>query len=332
MDDFNVSALHDSKNEWTARLVQTLTPHIVDGFKSILAEAVKTCRDSHEYEKYLMTFQNFLSRVPKWNPSIIETERKRIVEKSGCHYLEDLVTCVHIIQLKILTMMRVGKKQKKVNINIPKLDDFIHECYSACARKLYTAVYLFQIDVAPLTKQKNMREVEIIVQECIMKTLRDKIPVAPILRAYLDESVEEDVVEEVKEQIVEKPMPVEMLPAPTQPASVISTSSAATATPAAAAAGPTISFNDLDYVMPANGSEATSVPASKDLDRLEQISQERNQMRKMMEMEEMSDEDEPPLVFLDSTPSAGGNGGGSSGAFLSADDFPELTLDDIESL
>ena len=87
MDDFNVSSLHESKNEWGSRLLTILTPLIIDGYKSILEEALKLCRENRESEKYLMTFQNFISRIPKWNPSIIEQERKRICEKSGCGYL-----------------------------------------------------------------------------------------------------------------------------------------------------------------------------------------------------------------------------------------------------
>ena len=84
-----------------------------------------------------MPFQNLITRIPKWNPSIIEQDRKRIIERSGCGYLEELVTCVHIIQLKLLTAMRVGQKQKKIDINIPKLDDFIHKIYINVARKIY---------------------------------------------------------------------------------------------------------------------------------------------------------------------------------------------------
>ena len=41
MDDFNVSALHESKNEWGARLVTLLTPLVIDGYKSILEESIK---------------------------------------------------------------------------------------------------------------------------------------------------------------------------------------------------------------------------------------------------------------------------------------------------
>jgi len=143
MDDFNVSALHESKNEWGARLVTLLTPLIIDGYKSILDESLTLCKNNNEMDKYLMTFQNLISRIPKWNQQIVEAERKRICEKSGCNYLEDLVTCVHIIQLKILTAMRVGQKQKKIDISIPKLDDFIHKVYVNVARKIYKNVYLF---------------------------------------------------------------------------------------------------------------------------------------------------------------------------------------------
>ena len=116
MDDFSTSTLYESKNEWSARLLTILTPLIIEGYKAIFEEAYKLCKENNELDKYLMTFQNFISRIPKWNPNIIEQERKRICEKSGCGYLEELVTCVHIIQLKLLTAMRVGQKQKKIDI------------------------------------------------------------------------------------------------------------------------------------------------------------------------------------------------------------------------
>ena len=203
MDDFNVSSLHESKNEWCARLVTLLTPLIFDGYKSILEEAINLCRQNDEMNKYLMTFQNFISRIPKWNAVIIETEKKRIVQNSKCDYLEDLITCVHIIQLKILTAIRVGQKQKKIDIEIPKLDDFIHKVYINVARKLYKNVYLFEQDVMPLLAQKNNREIEVLIQEGIINTIRDNIPVESILKVYMDETIEEDV-EITKEELIEE--------------------------------------------------------------------------------------------------------------------------------
>ena len=198
-----ISNLNESRNEWCSRLVSIFTPLIVDGVRSIFSESWKICIQNDEANKYLMTFQNLLSRVPKWNNEIIEKERVRIVEKSGCDYLEDLITCVHIIQLKILTCIRVGNKQKKIDITIPKLDNFVHKVYVAAARKLYSNVYLFEKNIAPLQLQKNNRELEMIVQECILNVIRESIPTEEIIRAYMDESIEHE--EEVIVETIDNP-------------------------------------------------------------------------------------------------------------------------------
>jgi hypothetical protein len=268
MDDFNVSALHESKNEWSSRLVTIMTPLIIDGYKSILEESIKLCKDSGENDKYLMTFQNLISRIPKWNSQIIEMERKRICEKSGCNYLEDLVTCVHIIQLKILTAMRVGQKQKKIDINIPKLDDFVHKTYINVARKIYKNVYLFELNIPPLQVQKNYRELEIIVQECLLNTLRESIPVETILRAYMDETIEEDVIEEIKEQIISEPIREQITEHSKEEINENLKNKSSHLT-----------FNDIDYIKNEDGS-VENIVAPKTIERLEEISDYRYKQRK----------------------------------------------------
>jgi len=272
MDDFNVSSLHESKNEWGARLLTILTPLIIEGFKSIFEESYKLCLENGENDKYLMTFQNFITRIPKWNANIIEAERKRIIERSGCSYLEELVTCIHIIQLKLLTAMRVGQKQKKIDINIPKLDDFIHKAYINVARKVYKNVYLFELNSPPLQIQKHNRELEIIVQECVLNSVRESIPVETILRAYMDETVEEDVIEEIKEQILDVPVKQE-----TQ------------AIFEGNEGNVSLKFNDVDSVLSNNGKEEL-ITAPKTIERLEEISALRNMKRKMEEEEEEENE------------------------------------------
>jgi hypothetical protein len=233
-------------------------------------------KDNGEVDKYLMTFQNFITRIPKWNATIIENERKRIIERSGCSYLEELVTCIHIIQLKLLTAMRVGQKQKKIDINIPKLDDFIHKVYINVARKIYKNVYLFEVHSQPLQIQRHNRELEIIVQECILNAVRDSIPVESILRAYMDETVEEEVVEEIKEQIIEQPVKEESVTiSENKPAVISSDDSNVT----------TLKFNDLDTVVNKSGQQEL-VNAPKNIERLEEISALRNLERKRMEEED----------------------------------------------
>lgn len=205
MEDFTIATLQDSRNEWCAQLINIVTPLIIEGYNSIFDESWTLCEENDEIDKYLMTFQNFITRVPKWNSTIVEKEKQRIVERSKCPYLEDLLTCVHIIQLKALTCIRVGTKQKKIDINIPKLDEFIHKVYIHVARKLYKNIYIYDKHVTPLQKQKHSREFEVIVQECVLNVVRDSMPVDEILRMYLDETHEE----EIEETILDEKIPVE---------------------------------------------------------------------------------------------------------------------------
>ena len=43
MDDFNISELTESKNEWSIRLINILTPLIHEGISSIFQEAYTLC-------------------------------------------------------------------------------------------------------------------------------------------------------------------------------------------------------------------------------------------------------------------------------------------------
>lgn len=296
MDDFVVSNLHESKNEWCGRLVTLLTPMIGDGIRSIFDEAWKMCKESGEMSKYLMTFQNMLARIPKWNSVIVEEECNRIIEKSGCNYLEDLITCVHIIQLKVLTCIRVGNKQKKIDLSIPKLNHFIHRTYIHVARKVYSNIYLFEKGISDLQTQKNRRELEIMIQECILTAIRESIPTESIIKAYLDETVEgeeevtiepvveEEVEEEKKpdteeEKKEEEEIPKEELP-PVLSVDNLDNEEVVTR----------LTFNDTDDV-----SDGSKINAPKTIERLEEISEERNTQRKLDEADDDSDDDDKDL-------------------------------------
>ena len=85
MDDYNTDLLAEAKNEYMSRLVTILSPLIIEGVKSIFKEAFKLCIENDEKNKYLMTFQNFLSRVIRWNTTIINEETERITKTSGCN-------------------------------------------------------------------------------------------------------------------------------------------------------------------------------------------------------------------------------------------------------
>ena len=342
MNDYDVSNLSEAKNEYSARLVNMLSPLIVAGVKSLFKDAKKLCIENNENSKYLMTFQNFLARIPKWNPNIIEQETQRIIRESECNYLEDLIVCVHIAQLKILTSIRVGQKQKKIDLTIPKLDQFIHSVYIEVARKIYSNVYLFEDDVLPLEYQKHMRECELIVRECILNVIRNSIPVESILRSYIEETVEEDV--EVKEEVIEEEREVDVSEndvmqgkdvmhggekeaqsndahsdnyeanGETKKLSIMKEDSMVEepihletreiVAPSASVNNALLTFNDNDNVLNMGTNVETVVEAPKTIERLEEISDIRNEQRRLEEMEEEEDEYEPleKLVIHSKTP------------------------------
>lgn len=294
MDDFVLSNLHESKNEWCSRLLSIVTPLVIEGIKSIFDESIKVCKENNELSKYLMTFQLFLSRVPKWNSLIIEDERKRIIERSGCNYLEDLISCVHIIQLKVLTCIRVGNKQKQIDISIPKLDNFIHKVYIHVARKVYVNVYLFEKQITPLQTQKNGRELEIIVQECIMTTIRESIPTEDIIRAYMDESIEHE--EEVTIEHISEPTIVDDTPAVISKPIVDTPPSLGIVDKDDEEVTTRLKFSDYDSVLDQMNS-VESVNAPKTIERLEEISVSQALQRKIDEAQDDADDVEDTINY-----------------------------------
>ena len=233
----------------------------------------------------------------------MQEEKDRIASVSSCNYLEDLITCVHIIQLKALTCIRVGQEQKKVDMQVPSIDTFVHNVYTNVARKVYTNVYLFEKNIAPLLIQKNNRELELIIKECILQTIRETMPVEDILRTYLGTIEETDV--DIKEEIIERPAPV--------PVEEQSTNSSGAHEDDDAASNDNnqvdaeefvelktdnipsnVAFSDLDKQLDTHGVEST-IEAPKTIDRLEKIAQEASERRKAEEAEYDDDDDDMPL-------------------------------------
>jgi hypothetical protein len=259
MDDNNSSVLQTSQQEWAIRLSRVIHPLLYEGIQSMFKEAMTICKQSQEEDKYLMTFQNILSRIPKWNEDIIKTETNRIIENSGCSYLEDLLTCVHIAQLKILSAIRTGKAQKKVEIDIPKLSHFIHKVYIALSRDLYANVFLFEKNVQPLVFQQNRNKINEYIKDAILNSVRDSIPVENLLRAYLDETT--DFIKEVPKEKEKKGL----------------------------------SFSDKDSAITVE-KETYVIDAPKDVETLEKITQERHLQRKA---EEAAEADEDKIKISD---------------------------------
>jgi len=101
------------------------------------------------------------------------------------------------------------------------------------------------------------------------------------LKAYMDESVEEDIVEEIKEQLIEEQVVEEKVKENLNMNDENKQMSNNTNTSQ-------LSFNDIDYIKDDNNN-IISVTAPKTIERLEEISELRAQQRKQDEDDDEQD-------------------------------------------
>ena len=111
MDNNYHHVLVDAKTEYTKQLVSMLTPRIYEGISSIYDYAHNG--ENSKIRNYLVKFQTLLSDIPKWDSNIISKEYQRIIEKSDCEWIDDLITAVFVSHTKVLTAIKVNKQNTK---------------------------------------------------------------------------------------------------------------------------------------------------------------------------------------------------------------------------
>lgn len=182
--DSAVSVYSEAKGEYTKQLTLFIVPAFHRFFMTCLTQAAE---EEPQAKRQLWKFQELLSQVPEWNVDKVVRETGKLQGEIQCDYLEELVTAVFIAHTKVLTAIRIGNKNKRVQITIPKTDHFLHRALSECSRLLWSNAYLFHNDLSPIEKQKNHRQVEQLLHEGIAQAIRGLLPVKNILKDYLAE-------------------------------------------------------------------------------------------------------------------------------------------------
>jgi len=194
-----------AKSEYTQQFCIFLIPALLTYFLSLLEEAKEKEKD---LKRVLWTFQNLLKDIPEWNTDKVMRETEIIQSNTKCDYLEELLTAVFVAHTKVLSAIRINSKNKKLQITIPKVDHFLHRTLSECARSLWSNAYLFSEQATSVDRQKNLRQVEHLLHQAILQSIRGMLPVKNILKEYLtddgDAEGEKDEKEEIKEKVNEE--------------------------------------------------------------------------------------------------------------------------------
>ena len=193
MSQENYSVLVDAKQEYNHQIVNILSSGVLKGIKSIYFECENMCQQENTPENVLMVFQDKLSKVPKWTLSKIEQEFQLVKKESNCDWIDDLLKVIYVTHIKILSLVNKVKKKGRLNIKVPTGAQFLHICYVNVAREMWKNPYLCSSHVSRYEQQKNNREMEKIIKDTIMDTLRQQLPVKNIIQDFLDLSEKEDL-------------------------------------------------------------------------------------------------------------------------------------------
>jgi len=201
----NVATYSEARSEYTKQLATFIVPSMVAWFQKLWS------RNASDRQRCLSAFQTECEEVSRWNQDRVHDEVRVLLEKSGCDYMEELMTAVFVAHTKVLTAVRLSAKQKKLSITVPKLDHFIHRVFRESARCFWKTPFLFMTEsgVGVVERQKNLLQIEALASEAITTAVRSLLPVKQILQDYLGEDDEE-----IDEETIAVVAPPEHAPPP----------------------------------------------------------------------------------------------------------------------
>jgi len=207
--DSVLSVYSDARTEYTKQLCVFLVPAYFQFYVELLEKAKRIM--IQEPKRALWQFQNYLNEIHDWNMEKVVTEIHVIQANSGCDYLEDLLTAVFIAHTKVLTAIRLSTNNKKVEINIPKVEHFLFKVLCETSKLLWSSTYLFRDGIPGMEKQQNYRNIENMLHEGIVQAVRSLVPVKSILKDFVNhdsaskEDEDSDEETEKKEELTVPP-------------------------------------------------------------------------------------------------------------------------------
>ena len=181
-----------ARDEYTKILIYKLYPAIYQGLKSIWEDAKRVAKPHDVYSE----FQNRLTRVRKWNQEVIDNEYRRIVDKTQCDFLDDLIKRVFVINTQIMAAANIRHVDptKKIKVKVPKGDKFIHQCYKECARAFFENALIMEdrpgAKTGRIEQLKNLQKANRLIMTCIENTIRNELPIENLLRDNMDDDAD----------------------------------------------------------------------------------------------------------------------------------------------
>jgi hypothetical protein len=245
----NVATYSEARSEYTKQMATFVVPPVVGWFQKLWVQCAV------DRQRSLSAFQTECEEVARWNQDRINDEVRALLERSGCDYMEELMTAVFIAHTKVLTAVRLTTKQKKLSIVVPKLDHFIHRVFRESARSFWKSPFLFMTDNGVVERQKNLLQIEGLAIEAITTAVRSLLPVKQILADYMGDAEEAEEAAVPEAAVPEAAVPEAAVPEAAVPEAAVPEA----AVPEAEASS---DVKEITTEMPAAPKPAASTPAA----------------------------------------------------------------------
>ena len=174
-----MEGLIDTRNEYIEHIQDIIAIPLSQRIYDIWCDCSKIKGSIKEFQKELI-------QIKKWNNNIIYEEYKKIIKKTKCKYLHDLIKMIIITTIKI-KIYEYKDNFNNIKIKIPLAEDFIHKCYINISIFSWKNAYLFNNkNIKDSEYQNNLNIIEENIRIIIKKTFRDFIPFDDIFQQIQD--------------------------------------------------------------------------------------------------------------------------------------------------
>ena len=168
-----MDVLVEARREYLQVLYECMVPEMISSFYQLYLESEKMMKNQ---ANRLIQYQKFLKEIKNWNNSIVKEHTDAM--KRDCPWFDDLMVAVIVSSVKIMSSVRLTKTSNKISLNIPKPEDFVHECYKAAAEDIYKQPYVMS---ELMTDDEREDALWDRVAECIEKIVKKYVPLQQIL-------------------------------------------------------------------------------------------------------------------------------------------------------
>jgi hypothetical protein len=200
----STTLLVEAKREYTEQLVLFLRDAMYDDFYVLWKNSV----DSPDP---MMKFQETLEEIVDWDEKTMIQKTDSCISKTGCKYLDDLITAVFVAHMKILMSIKNDGTKDRYRLQVPTTNKFVYECLLQCSRELWKSPYLFyqnesENKIKKVQIQKNLRQAEEIISAAIHNTIRGMLPVKEIVGDVFEYDKDGDLILDIQKPTQKEPI------------------------------------------------------------------------------------------------------------------------------